>query len=97
MTRIVLPGPEVKVDIQTGVDPIWFEKFQQLAGALNNGIVGQGTLATTATSGFGYMSVCAGTPTGVPVAHAGYVPFLYDTTANKLWVYNGTWKGVVLT
>ncbi len=35
MTRIVLPGQEVKVDIQTGVDPIWFEKIQQLTAFVN--------------------------------------------------------------
>lgn len=33
-------------------------------------------------------------PTGVP---AGYVATLYDTTNNKLYVYNGAWKSVLLT
>jgi hypothetical protein len=55
--------------------------------------------ALNATNGFLYISSCAGTPTGVPVASAiGRIPITIDTNANKLWAYvNGAWKGVVLT
>jgi hypothetical protein len=95
--KIVLPAQTVPVDASYGVDPIWYEKFQQVVGSLNSGTVGQGLLATTATSGHGYMPTCAGAPTGVPVARAGYVPFVYDTTNNKLWIYSGAWRGVVVT
>lgn len=95
--KIVLPAQSVSVDTPTGVDPIWFEKLQQIAAVLNGGTVGQGLLATTATSGHGYMPTCAGVPTGVPVARAGYAPFVYDITSNKLWIFNGTWRGVVVT
>lgn len=49
-------------------------------------------LATNATGGFLYVRTCAGTPTGVPTARAGAVPLVYDTTNNKLAVYNGAWK-----
>jgi hypothetical protein len=97
MTQIVLPGQGIQVDEDNGVDPVWYEKLQQMAGALNGGIVGQGTLATTAVSGFGYISTAAGPPTGVPTPRAGYAAFVYDTVNNKLWVYNGAWRGVVLT
>lgn len=66
----------------------------------NNGdvIVGTGAaIATTATAGFLDLPTCAGTPTGVPtVTGAGKANFIYDTTANKLWVYNGAWRMVAV-
>jgi len=64
-------------------------------------IYGSGSHATGGTTGFIFLNTCAGTPTGVPAtvvgAPSGAVACLYDTTANKLWVYNGAWRGVVLT
>lgn len=55
-----------------------------------------GVLATTATAGFIYLPTCAGTPTGTPASGKGAI--VYDTTANKIWVYNGTaWKYVTMT
>lgn len=40
----------------------------------------------------------AGAPTAVPKdIPSGRVAAVYDTTNNKLWVYNGAWKGVVLS
>lgn len=55
------------------------------------------TPANADTNGFFYIPAIAGAPTGTP-AHtsANYVPMRYDTTNHKLWVYDGTWKGVVL-
>lgn len=53
-------------------------------------------LATTATGGFPYIPSCAGVPTGVPAARTGMVPLVYDSTDNKLYVYNGGWKAVAL-
>jgi hypothetical protein len=63
-------------------------------------VVGGGSgsaLATTATDGFLYIPTCAGTPTGVPTAFTGRVPMVYDTTANKFWIYRGgAWAGVAI-
>lgn len=106
--KVSLPAQTIPVDTPHGVDPIWYEKFKLIQAMLNSGSVGQGALATTATTGFGYMPTCAGAPTGVPFVpptgqpnpQAGYAPFVYDTTNNKLWIYNPVthaWKGVVLT
>lgn len=58
----------------------------------NNGAA----LATTATNGFIYLPTCAGTPTGVPTAYTGRSPMVYDTSANKIWVYNGSWRGILV-
>ena len=60
-------------------------------------ICASAALATTSTIGFLYVPTTAGTPTGTPVARAGTVPLVFDTSANKLWMYNGGWKSVTLT
>lgn len=50
-------------------------------------------LATSATAGFLTIPSCAGTPTGVPASiPTGQVPIVYDSTNNKIAVYNGGWK-----
>lgn len=67
-----------------------------IVSSLGNVAVGSAALATTATDGFFYIPTCAGTPTGVPTTVSG-VPMIYDTSANKFWIYNGSWRGVVLT
>ncbi len=55
-----------------------------------------GALATTATLNFLDIPTCAGAPTGVPGRlPTGKVAVVYDTTNNKLWIYNGAWKGAV--
>lgn len=45
--------------------------------------------ATTINKGFIFIPSCAGTPTGTPGAGT---PLIYDTSANKLWIYNSGWK-----
>ena len=53
-------------------------------------------LATNATNGFLYIPTMAGTPTGTPTAYTGKVAMVFDTTGNKLWIYDGAWIGVAL-
>jgi hypothetical protein len=73
----------------------------ELARLFTNGDMRQGTgtaIATNATGGFLMIACCAGAPTGTPAnAGSGQIPLVYDTTNNKLWAYNGAWKGVALT
>jgi len=72
------------------------ERFQ--ITSQGNIILGtQSVLANAATVGFPYIRTVAGTPSGTPAgAYGGHVPMVYDTTANKIWVYNGAWRGVVV-
>lgn len=55
-----------------------------------NGVV----LSTTAKGKFIVIPSCAGTPTGTP---NGNIRMVYDSSNNKLYVYNGAWKSVTLT
>jgi hypothetical protein len=64
--------------------------------ANKNVAVGTAAIATNATNGFLYIPTCAGTPTGVPTSKTGLAPIVYDTTNNKLCIYNGGWKSVTL-
>lgn len=73
-----------------------FGASSYLFSGSGSAVFGGGSIATTATDGFVYIRACAGTPTGVPTAQTGRVPMVFDTTNNKLWIYNGAWKGVVL-
>jgi hypothetical protein len=54
---------------------------------------------TGMTAGFMYMPSGNGAPVGTPEnTFTGRVPFYYDATNNKFYVYNGgTWRGVTLT
>ena len=54
--------------------------------------LGDGSLGTTATTGFPYISTTTGTPTGTPTSISGYAPIVYDSTNNKTWIYNSGWK-----
>ena len=56
-------------------------------------VIGIAALATNATDGFLYIPTCAGTPTGVPTAQTGTVAMIFDTTNNKLYIYDGSWLG----
>ncbi len=60
---------------------------------LGNVVCSNAALATNATDGFLYIPTCAGTPTGVPTAQTGTVAMVFDTTNNKLYIYDGGWLG----
>lgn len=64
------------------------------AGTGGNGnlAVGNAALATGATVGYFMIPSCAGAPTGVPAnIPTGQVAIHFDTTNNKLYVYDGGW------
>jgi hypothetical protein len=67
------------------------ERFRITTGG--NKVCGPAALATNATDGFLYIPTCAGTPTGVPTAYTGMSAIVFDTTNNKLYVYDGGWLG----
>lgn len=61
---------------------------------LGNIVLGaEAALATGATDGHMYIPTCAGTPTGAPTAYTGKVAMIFDTTNNKLYIYDGGWLG----
>ncbi len=66
--------------------------------SLGDKILGE-SIATNATRGFLFIPNCAGTPTGHPTEYSsgGDIPFVFDRTNSKLYVYNGSWKSVTLT
>lgn len=78
----------------------WDTQFSTSAasGTLNvSGDDFQTGIPLASTSGFLRLPTCAGTPTGTPADTSRGASAIYDTTANKLWVYNGAWKSVALT
>lgn len=90
-TRTNSPGGgATKLDIVTnnGSGNVVAGTFTESAGFA----VGNAAIATNATDGFLWMPSCAGTPTGVPVTYTGRVASVYDSTNNKIYVYNGAWK-----
>lgn len=57
-------------------------------------------IATSATTGFLYLPVCAGTPSGTPALDgAGAAAVVFDSSAGKLWVHfpSGSWRFVQMT
>jgi len=96
-------GLTMSVSANTSGGPTWTGNTWQTGVRVKVGSTAASTMlgisapATTATEGFPYMPNVAGAPTGVPTAQTGYSPFAFDTVNNKLWVYNGGWKGTVLS
>lgn len=62
-----------------------------------NILIGSAALATNATDGFLYIPTCPGAPSGTPTAFTGLVAMVFDTTNNKLMIYDGGWIGVTLS
>lgn len=81
----------------TGGSPTGFEirDVSQNAARFNIDTNGNlyGTAGTQAmTAGFFYIPSAAGAPSGTPTTISGRLPLYYDTTNNRLYVYNGGWK-----
>ena len=57
-------------------------------------------LSSAATDGLLYIptstSASTAAPIGTPTAHNATVPLLYNTSQNRLWIYNGAWRSVAL-
>lgn len=62
-----------------------------------NVLINTAAIATTATDGFFYIPSCAGIPTGAPTAFTGRVPMVYDSSNNRFYLYNGSWRYATLT
>ena len=59
---------------------------------------GVGSLATSATTGFLYIPICSGTPTGTPESISGHQAVILDETNDLLYVRTGAgWKYATLT
>ncbi len=54
------------------------------------------SLAPPATAPYFYIPTNAGAPTATPEVRAGFVPMVYDTSNEDLYVYNGGWVKVAL-
>lgn len=58
---------------------------------------GTSALATNATEGFLHIQSCAGAPTGTPASiPTGQIPTVYDSTNNRIYFYNGSWRSVAV-
>ncbi|MBI3495521.1 hypothetical protein HY065_02750, partial [Candidatus Berkelbacteria bacterium] len=67
-----------------------FSEYMRITSA-GTVVIGTGALATNATDGFLNIPSSAGAPTGTPTTTTN-APTEYDTTNNKLCVYNTAWK-----
>ena len=67
--------------------------IERIVDGKNDVVVGGdgNAIATDASDGFLYLPTCAGTPTGTPTTRTGYVAVVFDSTNDKLYVYDGAW------
>ncbi len=98
-------GDTVTKNVSIGTNKVWGNTAYQVfvspnaIGPIDGGTLGVPAQATTATTGFPFISSMAGAPTGTPVAETGFVPLVYDTTNHKFWIYDtstNAWRGIVL-
>lgn len=65
-----------------------------VASSSRNLYMGAGS--TNMTNGFVYIPSAAGAPVGTPTANTGTIPLYYDSTNNRIYAYNGSWRSVVV-
>jgi hypothetical protein len=94
---------EASVDLKTAANTIW--SFSATPNIVSNSAhfkansfnITTATIATSTTIGYIFIPAVPGTSTGVPnLIAGGGVAIAYDTTNNRLEVYNGGWKTVAL-
>lgn len=78
-----------------GGDIIFLHGVKNGTGRAGDTVLGS-AVGTSDGGGFVFVPTCAGTPTGTPSTHTGTLAMVYDSTGNKLWVYDGGWIGVAL-
>ena len=66
------------------------ERIETVVDGKNDVVVGAALVAAS-TDGFLYIPHVAGTPTGTPTTRTGFVAMCFDSTNNKLYVYDGGW------
>lgn len=79
---------------QNGANPVFVKTNSTVRLTISSAgsvVAGSAAISTSATDGFVYIPSCAGTPSGTPTSFSGRTPLVYDTTADKLWVYNSSW------
>ena len=82
-------------NVSDGTYPISFAITGSVSST-TGGWFGSAALATNATTGFLYLPTCAGAPTGVPTAKTGQAAIVFDSTNNRIYIYNGAWKSVAV-
>lgn len=67
---------------------------QLLIDTNGNLVVGDGATerSTSSSTGLFFLPTVNGTPTGTPTAYSAAAAMVYDRAANKIGVFNGTWK-----
>lgn len=89
----IKPAANATNDTIPGIDLI----LQPGAKTANNAdggdlVAGVGAGNGTGVSGNFFIPAVAGAPSGTPTTRSGYVAMKYDTSNNKLCVYNSGWK-----
>lgn len=86
-------NPQILLEPMTQTNPymvLGYDGSDVLIGPL-------AAISNSATHGFLGLPTVAGAPTGTPNKYAaGRALAVFDTTNHKIWVYDGTWKGVVV-
>ena len=59
-------------------------------------VVGAGSLAASATSGFLYIPTVVAAPVGTPITYSDTVPMVYNIANNTLCIYRSGWKSCSL-